>query len=164
MVPNYFISTLLRISIIVITVILVTFAILGLGISLVVFRSCGCRKTSGIRHDGITCEATEDEEAMELVPHITLNPSFNIDMLEYIEAEESPTSDLQYQLPSFGMAAAAAVGTTASLRAAASKAASVATVTPAGPSAMRKCSVVADDRVNLVDKATGEIQCELLKR
>jgi hypothetical protein len=28
---------------------------------------------------------------MELVPHITLNPSFNIDMLEYIEAENSPT-------------------------------------------------------------------------
>ena len=29
-------------------------------------------------------QATEDEE-MELVPHITLNPSFNIDMLEYID-------------------------------------------------------------------------------
>ena len=29
-------------------------------------------------------QATEEEE-MELVPHITLNPSFNIDMLEYIE-------------------------------------------------------------------------------
>lgn len=29
---------------------------------------------------------------MELVPHITLNPSFNIDMLEYIEpTETSPT-------------------------------------------------------------------------
>ena len=25
------------------------------------------------------------------MPHITLNPSFNIDMLEYIEAEVSPT-------------------------------------------------------------------------
>ena len=35
-------------------------------------------------------QATE-EEVLELVPHITLNPSFNIDMLEYIEAEESPT-------------------------------------------------------------------------
>ena len=35
-------------------------------------------------------QATEDE-VMELVPHITLNPSFNIDMLEYIEAEVSPT-------------------------------------------------------------------------
>lgn len=35
-------------------------------------------------------QATE-EEVMELVPHITLNPSFNIDMLEYIEAEVSPT-------------------------------------------------------------------------
>lgn len=29
---------------------------------------------------------------MELVPHITLNPSFNIDMLEYIEPEESSSS------------------------------------------------------------------------
>ena len=28
---------------------------------------------------------------MELVPHITLNPSFNIDMLEYIEP--SPDQD-----------------------------------------------------------------------
>jgi len=31
---------------------------------------------------------------MELVPHITLNPSFNIDMLEYLEAEEdTPTEE-----------------------------------------------------------------------
>ena len=110
-----------------------TFAILGLGISLVVFRSCGCGKSNVIRHEGISCEALEDEEAMELVPHITLNPSFNIDMLEYLEAEESPTSDLHYPpLPSLGMAAAARVGTSASIRAAASKAAQVATATPVG--------------------------------
>ena len=125
-----------------------------------VFRSCGCAKTSGLRSDGISCEAMEDDEAMELVPHITLNPSFNIDMLEYIEAEESPTSDLQYVLPSSGMAAAA-VGTTASLRAAASKAASVATVSPGKSSAMRKSSVVAEDKVNLVDQAATESRCEL---
>ena len=94
---------------------------------------------------------------MELVPHITLNPSFNIDMLEYIENEESPTSDLQYPLPSLGIAT---VGTTASIRAAASKAASV---TPSGPSAMRKGLHGADDRVNLVDKANEEIHAELSK-
>ena len=130
-----------------------------------VFRSCGCGKSNGIRHDGITCEAVEDEEAMELVPHITLNPSFNIDMLEYLEAEESPTSDLHYPpLPTLGIAAAARVGTSASLRAAASKAASVATVSPATSSAIRKCSVVADDRINLVEKTVGEVKCESFQR
>ena len=36
-------------------------------------------------------QASTEEEVLELVPHITLNPSFNIDMLEYIEAEVSPT-------------------------------------------------------------------------
>ena len=30
---------------------------------------------------------------MELVPHITLNPSFNIDMLEYLEAEDDSPLD-----------------------------------------------------------------------
>ena len=130
-----------------------------------VFRSCGCGKSNGIRHDGITCEAVEDEEAMELVPHITLNPSFNIDMLEYIEAEESPTSDFRYPpLPSLGLAAAARVGTSASLRAAASKAASVATVSPVTSSAIRKCSVVSDDRINLVERASREVICESFQR
>jgi hypothetical protein len=38
-------------------------------------------------------QTTEEEEAMELVPHITLNPSFNIDMLEYLEAEEDTPTD-----------------------------------------------------------------------
>ena len=126
-----------------------------------VFRSCGCGKSNGIRHDGITCETVEDEEAMELVPHITLNPSFNIDMLEYLEAEESPTSDLNYPpLPMLGIAAAARVGTSASLRAAASKAASVATVSPAPSSSIRKCSVVAEDRINLVETSACELKCE----
>lgn len=64
----------------------VTFAILAFGISLVLFRNCG----NQTGHSELTCEATE-EEVMELVPHITLNPSFNIDMLEYIEAEVSPS-------------------------------------------------------------------------
>lgn len=43
---------------------------------------------------------------MELVPHITLNPSFNIEMLEYIETsneghearKHSPPGDDQHQL------------------------------------------------------------------
>jgi len=46
-------------------------------------------------------KTTEEEEAMELVPHITLNPSFNIDMLEYLEAEEeSPSDDLSVRVNS----------------------------------------------------------------
>ena len=32
-------------------------------------------------------ETVVGEESLELVPHITLNPSFNIDMLEHIETE-----------------------------------------------------------------------------
>ena len=149
--PTIFtLSPYFRISIIVITVIIVTFAILGLGISLVVFRSCSCGKSSGLRHDGITCEVTEDEEAMELVPHITLNPSFNIDMLEYLEAEESPTSDLQYP-PSLNMSSAARAGTSAALRAAASKAVTnVASVAPSGSNGIRKGSSLTEDQVNLV--------------
>ncbi len=44
-------------------------------------------------------QTTEEEEAMELVPHITLNPSFNIDMLEYLEAEDdSPIHELSAQV------------------------------------------------------------------
>jgi hypothetical protein len=66
--------------------VLVTFAVLALGISLLTFRNCG----KNVHTELNNCEATEDE-VMELVPHITLNPSFNIDMLEYIEAENSPT-------------------------------------------------------------------------
>ncbi|CAB4054955.1 unnamed protein product [Lepeophtheirus salmonis] len=49
-------------------------------------------KVRGRSRNDITVETTE-EEAMELVPHITLNPSFNIDMLEYIEPEESSIND-----------------------------------------------------------------------
>ena len=102
---------------------------------------------------------------MELVPHITLNPSFNIDMLEYLEPEESPTSDLHYPpLQTLGIAAAARVGTSAGFRAAASKAAAVATVAPATSSAIRKCSVVAEDRINLVEKPVGDVNCEPFKR
>jgi hypothetical protein len=41
---------------------------------------------------------------MELVPHITLNPSFNIDMLEYLEAEdESPIHELGTQVRGGGL-------------------------------------------------------------
>ncbi len=65
-----------------IAVFLVTFAIIGFGISLLLLRNCDFH-----RRRNSSCETTE-EEAMELVPHITLNPSFNIDMLEYIEASD----------------------------------------------------------------------------
>jgi len=78
-------SFYMKVTIVTICLVLITFAILSLGISLVLFRNCG---QTG--HTELNCEATEDE-VMELVPHITLNPSFNIDMLEYIEAEASPT-------------------------------------------------------------------------
>lgn len=89
-----------------ICLVVITCAILSLGISLVLFRHCGknvhtelngevkskrrsfCNFSSSRIMNNV--QATE-EEVMELVPHITLNPSFNIDMLEYIEAEVSPT-------------------------------------------------------------------------
>lgn len=76
----------MKVTIVAIGLVVVTFAILSLGISLVLFRHCGKNVHTELQN----CEATE-EEVLELVPHITLNPSFNIDMLEYIEAEVSPT-------------------------------------------------------------------------
>lgn len=81
----------MKITVITVIVVLVTFAILGLGISLLLLRNCG--KCKNGRND-LSCELIQEateEEVMELVPHITLNPSFNIDMLEYIEVEDSPT-------------------------------------------------------------------------
>jgi len=68
-----------------ITVFVVTFAIIGFGISLLLIRNCDKGRRSG--HSSSGCDATE-EEAMELVPHITLNPSFNIDMLEFEQGED----------------------------------------------------------------------------
>jgi len=76
----------MKVTIVAICLVIVTFAILSLGISLVLFRHCGKNV-----HTELRCEASTEEEVLELVPHITLNPSFNIDMLEYIEAEVSPT-------------------------------------------------------------------------
>jgi len=75
----------MKVTIVAICLVVITFATLSFGISLVLFRNCGQNM-----HTELNCEATE-EEVLELVPHITLNPSFNIDMLEYIEAEVSPT-------------------------------------------------------------------------
>ena len=47
---------------------------------------------------------------MELVPHITLNPSFNIDMLEYLEAEDdSPTEEIAPARNRGGIGAASAL-------------------------------------------------------
>jgi len=38
-------------------------------------------------------ESPGEEEQLELVPHITLNPSFNIDMLEHLEPDLNATSE-----------------------------------------------------------------------
>jgi hypothetical protein len=91
-----FFSNFSRIWAVSISVLAITIAIIGFGISLLLLKNCehGSRNSS--------CEATE-EEAMELVPHITLNPSFNIDMLEYFEAGEPPhQSDLNHLQPGGG--------------------------------------------------------------
>ena len=50
---------------------------------------------------------------MELVPHITLNPSFNIDMLEYLEAEEDTPTDERAKLGGSSSSAAAASSSSA---------------------------------------------------
>ena len=68
-----------------VTVFVVTFGVIGFGISLLLIRNCDNGRRSG--HSSSGCDATE-EEAMELVPHITLNPSFNIDMLEFEQGED----------------------------------------------------------------------------
>ena len=44
---------------------------------------------------------------MELVPHITLNPSFNIDMLEYLEAEDDTPTDERAKLGASSSSASA---------------------------------------------------------
>ncbi len=62
-------------------VMILTFSVIGFGISLLLVKNCDKRRMGmGAPGSGDTTE----EEAMELVPHITLNPSFNIDMLEYL--------------------------------------------------------------------------------
>ena len=38
-------------------------------------------------------ESPDEDESLELVPNITLNPSFNIDMLEHIVPEYTESSD-----------------------------------------------------------------------
>ena len=74
-----------KMAILGISVFVVTFAIIGFGISLLLIRNCDKGRRSG--HSSSGCDSTE-EEAMELVPHITLNPSFNIDMLEFEQGED----------------------------------------------------------------------------
>ena len=39
----------------------------------------------------VSPESPGEEEQLELVPHITLNPSFNIDMLEHLEPDLNAT-------------------------------------------------------------------------
>ena len=38
-------------------------------------------------------ESPDEDESLELVPNITLNPSFNIDMLEHIVPEYNESSE-----------------------------------------------------------------------
>ena len=38
-------------------------------------------------------ESPDEDESLELVPNITLNPSFNIDMLEHIAPEYTENSE-----------------------------------------------------------------------
>lgn len=80
-----------KIWVVALSLIGLTCLILILGISLVLLRNCDKDRR------GNACEEyfqTTEEEAMELVPHITLNPSFNIDMLEFIEAESTSSSSI----------------------------------------------------------------------
>lgn len=56
------------------------------GIALLLFRNRAARKQQHKDDPG-------EDESLELVPNITLNPSFNIDMLEHIEAEYNETSE-----------------------------------------------------------------------
>lgn len=56
------------------------------GISLLLFRNRSARKQQ-------LKDSPGEDESLELVPNITLNPSFNIDMLEHIEAEYNEMSE-----------------------------------------------------------------------
>lgn len=56
------------------------------GIALLLFRNRTARKQQ-------LKDSPGEDESLELVPNITLNPSFNIDMLEHIEAEYNETSE-----------------------------------------------------------------------
>lgn len=44
-------------------------------------------------HQTVPQDSPGEDESLELVPNITLNPSFNIDMLEHIEAEYNESSE-----------------------------------------------------------------------
>ena len=46
-----------------------------------------------IKHKTVPQDSPGEDESLELVPNITLNPSFNIDMLEHIEAEYNESSE-----------------------------------------------------------------------
>lgn len=62
-----------------IAVSVIALATLGSGIALLLIRHRG--QTPPVRP---LQESPGEDESLELVPHITLNPSFNIDMLEHI--------------------------------------------------------------------------------
>ena len=88
-------ATLWKLWIVGIAVMIVTFSVIGFGISLLLIRNCDHHRR---RLNASSCETTE-EEAMELVPHITLNPSFNIDMLEYLDNDQQQQQQQQQQQP-----------------------------------------------------------------
>ena len=62
-----------------IAVSVIALATLGSGIALLMIRQRG--HAQPVRP---LQESPGEDESLELVPHITLNPSFNIDMLEHI--------------------------------------------------------------------------------
>lgn len=72
-----------RLLVICLAVSLVGLATLGSGIALLLVRRGSQVPSRPLQ------ESPAEEEALELVPHITLNPSFNIDMLEHLGEEES---------------------------------------------------------------------------
>jgi len=71
-----------------IAVSVIALATLGSGIALLMIRHRG--HTQPVRP---LQESPGEDESLELVPHITLNPSFNIDMLEHIAPDFNENSE-----------------------------------------------------------------------
>ena len=74
-----FLSSFVRVLAMSIAVSVIALATLGSGIALLMIRHRG--HAQPVRP---LQESPGEDESLELVPHITLNPSFNIDMLEHI--------------------------------------------------------------------------------
>ena len=82
---SYFLFRVLGISTAISIFALVTL-VSGIGLLLVKHRS----HKKQVQH---LKDSPGEDESLELVPNITLNPSFNIDMLEHIEAEYNESSE-----------------------------------------------------------------------